>query len=572
MKKIWDYRRLELIVWFVFAVLVTTSTLILYSSYSDYNTIVSSATIVGSTFEYKVIMFVASTVLLVSLLLLYIKRDYFFLQTTDNIEALEQLLEDIKHSSDKNKIREFKSMLKKRDHIEIYSLISKMINELQESKRMADEANRTKSLFLSNMSHEIRTPLNGIVGFTKLLKSTKLDHEQYDFVNTIRKSSENLIGVVDNILDISKIESGKIELEKSYFNIMDELENVIEIYAIEASKKDIDFSIWIDPQLSNILVESDYGKIKQVLINIISNSIKFTDKGGSIAVSIEKKSLKNDNIEIEFRVSDSGIGISQEQKDRVFDAFTQADDSSMRKYGGTGLGLTISLGLVRMLGGILKLKSELGEGTTLSFILEMNHRVITTEYNYKAMKIAIYSHEDVQKRDSDQCLDKYLQSFKGISTQRFKTFVECQNSKANSFDVLYVHYDEIDKKELQRIVARHNADSQVVLVTKLKNRDETLDIAPIFSEVMYEPISFSKIKESIEMLSKNKKDKINSSESMFHGLKALVVEDNPINLKMIVKTLENLGINSDTAENGRKSVVMYMKNAYDIVFMDIQMP
>ena len=151
-------------------------------------------------------MFVASTVLLVSLLLLYIKRDYFFLQTTDNIEALEQLLEDIKHSSDKNKIREFKSMLKKRDHIEIYSLISKMINELQESKRMADEANRTKSLFLSNMSHEIRTPLNGIVGFTKLLKSTKLDHEQYDFVNTIRKSSENLIGVVDNILDISKIE------------------------------------------------------------------------------------------------------------------------------------------------------------------------------------------------------------------------------------------------------------------------------------------------------------------------------------------------------------------------------
>ena len=572
MKKIWDYRRLELMVWFVFAVLVTTSILILYSSYSDYNSIISSTTSTGNAFEYKVIMFVASVVLLFSLLILYIKRDYFFLQTTDNIEALEQLLEDIKHSSDKNKIREFKSMLKKRNHTEIYSLISKMINELQESKKMADEANRTKSLFLSNMSHEIRTPLNGIVGFTKLLKSTKLDYEQIDFVQTIRKSSEDLIGVVDDILDISKIESGKIELEKSYFNIIDELENVIDIYAIEASKKGIDFSIWLDPQLSNILVESDYSKIKQVLINIISNSIKFTDKGGKIIVSIEKKSLKDDNIEIEFTIQDTGIGISQEQKDRVFDAFTQADNSSIRKYGGTGLGLTISLSLVRMLGGILKLKSELGEGTILSFSLEMAHRNIITEYNYKAMSVAIYAHDKVQKRDSDQFLEKYLQSFRGISTQRFRTFVECQNAKVNSFDVLYVHYDEIDKKELQRIVARHNSDSQVVLVTKLENRDETLDIAPIFSQVIYEPISFSKIKESIEILSKNKRERVSSSEYMFHGLKALVVEDNPINLRMIVKTLENLGINSDTAENGREALVMYMKNSYDIIFMDIQMP
>jgi signal transduction histidine kinase/CheY-like chemotaxis protein len=572
MEKLWDYRRLELMVWFVFAVLVTTSTLILYSVYSDYNAIISSATTTGGTFEHKIIMSVASVVLLFSLLIMYIKRDYFFLRTTDNIEALERLLEDIKHSSDKNKIREFKEMLKKKNHTEIYSLISNMINELQESKKMADEANRTKSLFLSNMSHEIRTPLNGIVGFTKLLKSTTLDNEQSDFVNTIRKSSENLIGVVDDILDISKIESGKIELEKSYFNIMDELENVIEIYAIEASKKDIDFSIWLDPQLSNFLIESDYGKIKQVLINLISNSIKFTPSGGKISVSIEKMSLKNDNIEVKFSVRDTGIGISQEQKDKVFDAFTQVDNGIERKYGGTGLGLTISLGLVRMLGGVLQLDSKLGVGTTLSFSLDMPKRDITIEYNYKAMSIAIYSPKSVRKKDSDYCIERYLESFKDISIRRFKTFVECQDANTNSFDVLYIHYDEIDKKELQRIVARHSSDSQVVLVTKLKNRDTILDIAPIFSQVIYEPIFLSKMEASIEILSKNKKDRVDGSTHMFHGLKALVVEDNPINLKMIVKTLENLGISSDVAENGRVSVEMYIKNRYDVVFMDIQMP
>ena len=573
MINLWDYRRLELITWFVFAVLVTTSILILYSSYSDYNSIVSLTGAMGAgAMEYKIIMFVSSTVLLFSLLIMYLKRDHFFLKTNDNREALEQLLEDIKHSSDKNKIREFKDMLKERDHTEIYSLISNMINELQESKKMADEANRTKSLFLSNISHEIRTPLNGIVGFAKLLKSTKLDEEQLDFINTIRKSSESLIGVVNDILDISKIESGKIEIEKSYFNIIDELENIIETYAIEASKKDIDFSIWLDPQLSNFLVHSDYGKIKQVLINLISNSIKFTNSGESINVAIEKVDSKDDHIEVKFTVKDTGIGISQKQKDKVFDAFTQADDSSIRKYGGTGLGLTISLGLVRMLGGILQLKSELGEGTTLSFSLDMLKRDIITEYNYKAMSVAIYSPKSVQEKDSDYCIERYLQSFKDISTRRFKTFVECQDAKSDSFDALYIHYDKIDKKELQRIVARHSSDSQVVLVTKLKNRDTILDIAPIFSQVLYTPILFSKMEASIEMLSKNKRERVPNSTNMFHGLKALVVEDNPINLKMIVKTLENLGISSDSAENGRVSIEMYVKNSYDVIFMDIQMP
>jgi len=573
MKKLWEYKQLELITWFVFAVLVCTSILILYSSYSDYNAIMSSSTHIEKAFEYKIIMMVSSIVLIFSLSIMYIKRDYFFANSNiDDTEALEGLLEEIKLSSDSSKIHQFKSMLKDRDHTEIYSLIANMINDLQESKKSADEANRVKSLFLSNMSHEIRTPLNGVVGFTKLLRSTKLDEEQKDFVDTIRKSSENLIGIIDDILDISKIESGKVEIEKSYFNIIAEFENVIESYAFEASKRNIAFAIWLDPELSSLLVENDYGKIRQILVNLISNAIKFTPDGGKIYVSIKKLDSNGDNIKVAFTVKDTGIGISQEQKERVFDAFTQVDDSSIRKYGGTGLGLTISTGLVKLLGGSLELESEIDAGSSVSFVLDMPYRAITKEYNYSPMKIALYAPDSVQVKDSNKYLERYLRSFKDISIERFDTFVECQDAPPNSFDALYIHYDEIEKSELKRIVARHTSDTQLILVTKLKNRDEILDIAPIFSQVIYESISFSKIENSIEQLSLNKKESVETKIAMFMGLKALVIEDNFVNLKMIMRTLENLGVHSDSAEDGKIGVEMYKKNKYDVVFMDIQMP
>ncbi|MCK4440527.1 MAG: response regulator [Sulfurovaceae bacterium] len=572
MKDIWKYRRLELITWIVFAVLVSSSLSILYKSYSDYNDLLQSATQVGNIYEYKIIMFISSFILFLSLVIIYQKRDYFFLSSVDNTEALEQLLEDIKLSSDSDKIREFKAMLKKKNHIEIYPLISNMINELQESKKLADEANQIKTLFLSNMSHEIRTPLNSIVGFTKLLKSTKLNLEQLDFVSTILHSSEDLISIIDDILDISKLESGKVELEESYFNIIDEFENMIETYAKEASKKDIDFSIWLDPEFSSELFKSDAKKIKQVLINLISNAIKFTPNNGSVDISIEKVGSKEEKTTIKFTITDTGIGIPQEYKDRVFDAFTQVDDSSIRQYGGTGLGLTISTSLVRILGGTLTLNSKLNKGTTISFSLDMPHRIIIKECNYKPMKIALYSPHEMQIKKSDKYLERYLSSFKDIYVNRFKTFIECQGSKVSSFNVLYIHYDDIDKKELKRLVARHSSDNQIVLITKLKNRENILDIAPIFSQIVYEPISFSKIENSIEILSKNKREIIDDNQDFFYGLRALVIEDNPINANMIMGILESMGISSDNAINGKIGVDMYQNNHYDIVFMDIQMP
>jgi len=208
--------------------------------------------------EKTTLMITSMIVLLFSLFLLS-RRKYIFEYIKLENQNLKRVLEDIEKYPNDDKVIQFKSMLKNKNTAEIYELMSEIIGELQEHKELADEANKTKSLFLANMSHEIRTPLNGIVGFTKFLTSTELDDEQKDFVKIIRKSSEDLLSIINDILDISKIENGHIELEEIFFNPMEEFENVIESYAANASKKDIDFSLWIDPSFSSMLLRSDPG-------------------------------------------------------------------------------------------------------------------------------------------------------------------------------------------------------------------------------------------------------------------------------------------------------------------------
>jgi len=568
MNKMWQERRLEVITLFIFALLVATSLLILYTSYTNYLNISNS----NEAFMHQIIMFISAFILSISLLLVFLKRDYFFMENHDNTQGLANLLEEIKYSSDSIKIKKFKKMLKEKNHSEIYALISDMINELQESKKMADDANETKSLFLSNVSHEIRTPINGIVGFTKILSSTKLDIEQSEFVNTIRKSSEDLLGIVENILDVSKIENGSIELEKSYFNLVDEFENLSDIYALDASKKGIDFSLWIDPSFSSVLVESDSEKIKQILMNLISNAIKFTKAKGSVNVSIQKIKQKEHTLSVRFLVNDTGIGISEEQQTKVFYAFTQADNSSTRAYGGTGLGLTISNAWVQMLGGQLQLESIEGEGSTLSFVLEFNQKDILVEDSIEPLHVALYTPFDAQGKIANQHLKDYLSHMQIASITYFNSFVECKDAKVDEIDILYVHYHEINKIELQRVVAQYSNNTQIVLLTKLDNRFKVLDIAPIFSQIVYEPITCSKVKKSIEISARNRKAFSQGSSEKLFNLKALVVEDNKVNQNLIIHTLKNIGIDSDSAENGEMAIEMFKKQRYDIVFMDIQMP
>jgi len=536
--------------------------------------------------EQKVVMATSIIVLLLALFM-FSRRKYIFQYLELENQNLKRLLADMENYSDNDKVEQFKSMIKNKNNAEIYALMSEMIQELQENQELSDEANKTKSLFLANMSHEIRTPLNGIIGFTKFLTSTELNDEQSDFLKIIRKSSEDLLAIINDILDISKIENGQIILEEVFFNPIEEFENVIESYAANASKKDIDFSFWIDPNFSSILLRSDPGKIKQVLFNLISNAVKFTDNKGSIDVIIEKVEDLESDISVKFAVKDTGIGISKEQEQKVFEAFTQADSSTSRKFGGTGLGLTISAGLVNSLGGALEVTSTLGEGSTFYFTLTMPTQKIERSNVAKPMRMAIYAPRDVQSKDSDKYLEEYLLSFKHLSMMRFKTFDECINAPFSMFDALYIHYDKLNKEEFEQIVKKYGSHSKVVLVTKLNKRDMLKELTVDFTQVLYEPITFSKVEKSFNYLVEQKKEnkmiklkekvvmKNNENKNkLFSNIHALVVEDNLINQKMILHTLKNMGISADCANDGNEGLGIYIQNheKYDIVFMDIHMP
>lgn len=566
----WQEKRLEIITLGIFILVVLTSLFFLYSSYTNYLYVYtdrdSSQTLVD-----QIIMVISGSILFLSLFIVYTKRNYFFIEKHDDSLALENLLEEIKYSSDKTKIKQFKQMLQEKNHSEIYSLISNMIIELQKSKKLTDEANETKTLFLSNMSHEIRTPITGIVGFTNFLNSTKLDNEQREFVHTIQKSSEDLLGLVNNILDVSKIESGQFSLTQNTFNMVNEFENFMNMYALDALEKKIDFSIWIDPEFRSFSLQSDVEKIKQILTNLLSNAIKFTDKGGEIELSIEKRNLTDEYIAVKFMVKDTGIGIEEEQKQQVFTLFNQADNSDTRAYRGVGLGLTIANDLVKLLGGNLELESELNKGTTFSFTLNLPQQYHPKKSELKPISLALYAPKEVQNKTSNQHLSAYISSFEEVSLTYFKTFVECKDASLDTFDTLYIHYDTIKIEELKRVVAQYSSEKQIVLVTKLSNRNKILEIAPIFSQIVYLPITLPKVENSLTMIAHNKLAPFEREENNF-DLKALIVEDNSVNQRVLVQTLKTLGIESDTADNGEVGVELFRKKTYNIVFMDIQMP
>lgn len=571
MNNLWNKKRLEIITLSIFFLLVVTSLFFLYNSYSNYS-LFNTTTSSSKTWVHKMMMFISAMVLLLALFIVYSKRNYFFVESGDNTQALENLFEEIKFSSDRQKIEQFKRMLQEKNHTEIYTLISNMIIELQTSQRLMDKANQTKTLFLSNMSHELRTPITGIVGFANFLSSSKLDEEQREFVNIILKSSDSLLSLVNNILDVSNIESGRFCLTNTSFNIIDEFEKFIETYALDALEKEIDLSVWIDPELDSYAIESDIEKIKQIVSNLISNAIKFTGCGGEIEFSIEKMKLSAENISLKFMVKDTGIGIEEEKRNQVFNLFNQADNSETRAYPGIGLGLTIANNLVKTLGGHLLLESALHKGSAFSFVLEMHQEEQVKQSSFEPLSLAVYAPKELKGKRSNKDFLAYLSSFEGVSTTSFETFVDCKDAPVNGFNTLYMHYDEINIEELKRLVAQYSLDKQIVLITKLSNRDKILEIASVFSQIIYEPISLPKVKKSLDTIVNNNKIAPLEIKEQHFDLKVLVIEDNQVNQKVIVRTLKRLGIDSDIADNGEIGLQRFTQNRYDMVFMDIQMP
>ena len=455
---------------------------------------------------------------------------------------------------------------------EAYQFLEALVDTAKEDKLTALQANEAKSLFLANMSHEIRTPLNGIVGFTEILRSTDLTEEQDEFLSIIDKSSENLLSIINNILDLSKIESNKIEIENIVFDAAEEFESAVETYAVAATEKNIDLNYYMDPEISPKL-KGDPTKIKEIVINLLSNAIKFTSYGGEINLLIKKVAGENGINRVSFSVQDNGIGMTKDQQSRIFDAFSQADVSVTRKYGGTGLGLTISSQFVELMGGELELESAKDHGTTFFFSLALEE-VTSTEVNYAGafsdLTIGKYEQEIPTKLDS--YLEEYFTYF-GPSVKHFESIGELKELDSNN--VCKNYWVDIDKAKQNILDAiQHMNRSKLIVIANVTSRNKIEDLGIDQSNVIYKPVTLTKLKTVLSNTANVAPELVEEAarqETKFDA-HVLVTEDNIINQKLIKRILEEHGITVDLANNGLESFEKRRSGNYDLLFMDIQMP
>jgi len=456
---------------------------------------------------------------------------------------------------------------------EAYKFLENLVEEAKNDKLIALQANEAKSLFLANMSHEIRTPLNGIVGFTEILRSTKLTDEQNEFLAIIDKSSENLLSIINNILDLSKIESNKIEIESIVFDAAEEFESAVETYAVAATEKNIDLNFYMDPAISPKL-KGDPTKIKEVVINLLSNAVKFTSYGGSVDLEILRIIDENDVPRVKFSVKDTGIGMTKDQQSRIFDAFSQADVSVTRKYGGTGLGLTISSEFVELMGGKLELTSAKDQGTTFFFSLPLEE-VASTEVNYKNAfnDLTIGKYEQAIPTKLDTYLERYFDYF-GPKVERFESIGEFK--ELDSKNICKRYWVDIDKAKQSMIDAiKHMDRSKIIVLANMTSRAKIEDLGIDQKNVIYKPVTLRKLKTVLSDTSSVKPQLIEeamATQQTKFDAKILVTEDNIINQKLIRRILEEHGITVDIANNGLESFEKRRNGEYDLLFMDVQMP
>ena len=510
-------------------------------------------------------LYVLGAALLLLLLLIYIIHKIFHSYRQDQQE-FKEAIEDISLNLNDDQRAELNQIIKKQEKVKIYNFMANTIAD----------ANRTKDLFLANMSHEIRTPLNGIVGFTQLLKNTKLTDEQNEFISIIDNSSENLLVIVNDILDLAKIQENKVDLEEIEFNPFDVFESAIESYGARADEKKIDLQLFVDPEIHTTL-KGDPTKITQVVVNLISNAIKFTPEGGVIDVGVKKIDSKDGLSTIRFSVKDTGIGVSEEQIENIFKAFSQEDISTNRRFGGTGLGLTISTKLINAMGGKLDIHSVKNEGATFFFELLLEEvSPIIIEQNDCVVGFCMLS-DDIHKQEKNN-IKKYIE-YTGA------TFIDY-----SSLEEVFALEDElkpgvlfVDSIDIKELVKYPRSNMKIVYISKhnTMRRKSDKDIFSQVDSVIYKPVNFSKIKRVMSEI-KNLKEQGDTQEAeviqgdgenlIFKNLSILVAEDNVINQKLIKHAFAKLGIEPALADNGQVAVELRKEHNYDIIFMDVQMP
>ncbi len=540
------------------------------------------------------------------------KRDYYEARILplDWNEAIVILRNITANRHDATRLREYAQELEQKNR------------DLEEALLKAKEATKLKSRFLANMSHEIRTPMNGVIGMTDFLLATSLDSEQQEYAESVKNSANSLLTILNDVLDVSKIEAGKLQVETIPFDLENTLEEVANVFSLRARSRELSFRYTPPPHL-NCLVRGDPGRLRQVLNNLLGNAIKFTEKG-EISLRGELVRQTPERVTLRFTVEDTGIGIASEQQKSLFESFTQGDDSMTRKYGGTGLGLAISKQLVELMGGQIGVRSKPGEGSSFWFTLTYGKQTRLTSISstgapdLAGLRVLILDHNN----SSAQTIKRHLASW-GCKTvlvndaDRVLPVLRDAVAEGRPFGIALIDLglSELDGHPVDRAIRSDTklSGTQLVAMTSAPMRGDGLRVHQSgYAGYLVKPVQPDELRDMlIDVLkSKNrpgaplvtrhttKHDKTrvaNAARALSSSvtnkrkrpetppveepapqpgkkLRALVAEDNLVNQKVAARLLQKSGLEVDVVSNGREAVEASERAPYALILMDCQMP
>ena len=490
-------------------------------------------------------------------------------------EEIQQVRQDLQIQVNKSTVQLKRTL----EELEIQNI------ELDLARNQAISASRIKSEFLANMSHEIRTPMNGVLGFTELLSKTKLDDKQKDFVNTIHSSASNLLTIINDILDFSKIESGKLNIENVSFSLVEVMDEILSMFAPMAYKKDIELIYIPNPDMPSFL-DGDPTRLRQILVNLISTAVKFTNKG-HVIVRIIITDISQNNINLKFSVNDTGIGMDELNKQRLFTAFTQADTSISRKFGGTGLGLVISKKLAELMGGDIGFESTINKGSSfwLSIPFQINatrneRELKTTPINKSVILFETIAQNRVAIRP---LLDSM--GVKTLETGRIDKLVTLIESEDVSAIIVGVNRKNIHNTSSIQNLAKTLNNSQLPYITLASAYDnhEIRNIANHgLKNIIYRCLRQNQLKQRLYNLVSDNDNFIGNDDfyitsdseiaKRLQDLHILIVDDNPINIKLTRSLLENNNVRVSSANDGEQAIKLTSEIYYDMILMDLHMP